>query len=417
MKSAGIIAIVAVAMIGVMVPSIFADIQYDEEQHFRIDLPDDWESKDYSQFYHSFKFSENLEPFPPIIFITYGIDDKIKGGVIKNESWEYQSPCDTKDDFGKVVSLTYHPYGYAEDFKCDGVPIAEIEEWDDDNFHFKKSTEITKWKSVWESGVLTSEVRSTMMHITNGVEFWNVVYHYDLRILNKIPDMDNRLTEIMASFEPSACNENSSLMITLNGERNPVLGETYQYSVVIDSPVESGFTYVVLGQNAFTYKIKNYPNTENSDNGYINLTGNIGLGNFEITYTDFAYNEGESFIKITNDCFQESFPINLWKTQPNLKEEISDVKEIKNIPSWVKNNAKWWAEGQIGDDAFTQGIQFLIKEKIMNVESTSQSSAELKKIPSWVKNNAKWWADGSIDEGSFVAGIEFLVKEGIILVN
>ena len=368
MKSAGIIAIVAVAMIGVMVPSIFADIQYDEEQHFRIDLPDDWESKDYSQFYHSFKFSENLEPFPPIIFITYGIDDKIKGGVIKNESWEYQSPCDAKDDFGKVVSLTYHPYGYAEDFKCDGVPIAEIEEWDDDNFHFKKSTEITKWKSVWESGVLTSEVRSTMMHITNGVEFWNVVYHYDLRILNKIPDMDNRLTEIMASFEPSACNENSSLMITLNGERNPVLGETYQYSVVIDSPVESGFTYVVLGQNAFTYKIKNYPNTENSDNGYINLTGNIGLGNFEITYTDFAYNEGESFIKITNDCFQESFPINLWKTQPNLKEEISDVKEIKNIPSWVKNNAKWWA-------------------------------------------------DGSIDEGSFVAGIEFLVKEGIILVN
>jgi len=64
-----------------------------------------------------------------------------------------------------------------------------------------------------------------------------------------------------------------------------------------------------------------------------------------------------------------------------------------------------------------QGIQYLIKEKIMSVESKSQSSAEAKEIPSWVKNNAKWWADGSIDEGSFVTGIEFLVKEGIIQVN
>ena len=69
------------------------------------------------------------------------------------------------------------------------------------------------------------------------------------------------------------------------------------------------------------------------------------------------------------------------------------------------------------DDAFTQGIQFLIKEKIVDVESISQSSTEAKEIPTWVKNNAKWWADGSIDEGSFVTGIEFLIKEGIISVN
>ena len=69
------------------------------------------------------------------------------------------------------------------------------------------------------------------------------------------------------------------------------------------------------------------------------------------------------------------------------------------------------------DDAFTQGIQFLIKEKIVDVESISQSSTEAKEIPTWVKNNVKWWADGSIDEGSFVTGIEFLIKEGIISVN
>jgi len=35
-------------------------------------------------------------------------------------------------------------------------------------------------------------------------------------------------------------------------------------------------------------------------------------------------------------------------------------------------------------------------------------------IPSWIKNNAGWWADGSIDDDSFIQGIQFLIKEGLI---
>jgi len=37
-------------------------------------------------------------------------------------------------------------------------------------------------------------------------------------------------------------------------------------------------------------------------------------------------------------------------------------------------------------------------------------------IPSWIKNNAKWWADGQISEDDFVGGIEWLVEQGIIKV-
>lgn len=36
------------------------------------------------------------------------------------------------------------------------------------------------------------------------------------------------------------------------------------------------------------------------------------------------------------------------------------------------------------------------------------------KIPSWIKNNAGWWADGTIDDNSFVQGIEYLISNGII---
>ena len=38
-------------------------------------------------------------------------------------------------------------------------------------------------------------------------------------------------------------------------------------------------------------------------------------------------------------------------------------------------------------------------------------------IPDWIKNNAGWWADGQIDDTAFLQGIQFLIKEGIIIVN
>jgi len=38
------------------------------------------------------------------------------------------------------------------------------------------------------------------------------------------------------------------------------------------------------------------------------------------------------------------------------------------IPEWIKNNAGWWASDQIDDDSFIQGIQFLIKEGILQIE-------------------------------------------------
>ncbi len=91
------------------------------------------------------------------------------------------------------------------------------------------------------------------------------------------------------------------------------------------------------------------------------------------------------------------------------------IETSTEIPSWIKNNAGWWAEGAIDDGSFVQGIQFLIKEGIVQIPPTSQgTSAGSNEIPSWIKNNAGWWAEGAIDDGSFVQGIQFLIKEGIM---
>ena len=43
-------------------------------------------------------------------------------------------------------------------------------------------------------------------------------------------------------------------------------------------------------------------------------------------------------------------------------------------------------------------------------------SAEENLIPSWVKNNAGWWADGTIDDNSFIQGIQFLIDTGVVIV-
>ena len=90
----------------------------------------------------------------------------------------------------------------------------------------------------------------------------------------------------------------------------------------------------------------------------------------------------------------------------------------ENVPEWVKNTAGWWADDQIPDSAFLQGIQFLIKEGMMMIPSTEISgSSETQEVPAWVKNNAGWWADDKISEGEFVNAIQYLVKVGIIIIE
>ena len=86
------------------------------------------------------------------------------------------------------------------------------------------------------------------------------------------------------------------------------------------------------------------------------------------------------------------------------------------IPNWVKNNAGWWANGQIPDSAFIQGIEFLIKEEIIVVPIFETESMTESSVPEWIKVNAGWWANGEIDDKTFAVGIEFLIKIGLIVV-
>ena len=96
---------------------------------------------------------------------------------------------------------------------------------------------------------------------------------------------------------------------------------------------------------------------------------------------------------------------------------IPNAFAVDVIPAWIKNNAGWWAEGQIDDQTFVNGMQFLIKEGIIQVSDTTSASNNSEFIPEWVKNTAGWWADGEISETEFLTAIQYLIKVGLIKID
>ena len=124
-------------------------------------------------------------------------------------------------------------------------------------------------------------------------------------------------------------------------------------------------------------------------------------------------------LALANQAFKESKNTFNQSKLPEIQNSpLLTVKQSK-VPEWVKNNAKWWSDGQVDDSTFSQGIGFLIKEKVISVSSLPPPASAVaeEKIPGWIKNNAKWWADGMISEDDFLKGITYMVEKGIVKVQ
>ena len=104
-----------------------------------------------------------------------------------------------------------------------------------------------------------------------------------------------------------------------------------------------------------------------------------------------------------------------------IHEEFTPTEEVPPIPSWIKKTVGWWAYGQVTEIEFLEGITYLIDNRIIVITDSSTfiaadnatESADYV-IPSWIKNNARWWADGDIPDSAFVSGLQWLIKNGIM---
>ncbi|MEM4391342.1 MAG: peptidase, partial [Candidatus Nitrosotenuis sp.] len=137
-------------------------------------------------------------------------------------------------------------------------------------------------------------------------------------------------------------------------------------------------------------------------------------GNYKVTLAIFSH----SLDDLTTFQGIASGTITIGDKGQTGKQETQSPQTDYEIPSWIKQNARWWAEGTIGDNDFVQAIQYLINQGIMRIPSTdSEASAASNTIPSWIKQNAKWWADGTIGDSDFVQGIQYLITNGIIKIR
>lgn len=146
-----------------------------------------------------------------------------------------------------------------------------------------------------------------------------------------------------------------------------------------------------------------------------------GFSMISIQVQDFAVKQEDGTYK--NEVDENKIKL-LRSILNDIKSENINIVSIKKIPSlfdsqilvpeWVRNNAKWWSAGQIEDNDFTSGIEYMIKEGIILVSESSGQKLEKGVIPDWVKNNAGWWAQGLITEGDFLNGVKYLVEKGII---
>jgi hypothetical protein len=91
------------------------------------------------------------------------------------------------------------------------------------------------------------------------------------------------------------------------------------------------------------------------------------------------------------------------------------LKNATSIPSWVKNNAKYWNKDSIDDSTFAQGIQYMINQGIITIPPVQDNQENhVVTIPKWVKQSAGFWSDGQITDDDFVKAIQWLITNGII---
>jgi len=173
--------------------------------------------------------------------------------------------------------------------------------------------------------------------------------------------------------------------------------------------------------------IEFYKALEINPNSVLALNGmGLGFGNFG------EYSEAERYFKKSleidaDNQVTQNYLISLEKLvqkysldvfeNPTKKPAFLQALEERTIPYWIKNNAGWWSDDKISDNDFIAGIEYLIKNKIINLSSQNINENSSDVIPAWIKNNAGWWSAGKISDGDFLSGIKYLIENSIIKVN
>jgi len=163
--------------------------------------------------------------------------------------------------------------------------------------------------------------------------------------------------------------------------------------------------------------VRNQENSLLANAKILTIKGLTGYGGYDNKY--FSNEKGEITIPYSENTGY------IWIQKGGFNDKKLSIIQcsINEIPSWIKTNADWWIKGEIDEDSFIQGMQYLVKNNIIKIpkvsdeEMTSAVYNKGERIPQWVTQNVQWWVNGGINDDTFLQGMQFLVINRIINVE
>jgi hypothetical protein len=423
LKSVFIIAIVAVAMIGVMVPSIFA-----EKEGVIL-------KQDENIYIHNFNYYPMLGGTQELGYTSQSVilGDVVNisendlfyvvlraniydDGKLKTTALEFPSKTHLRSGESSTFALYPEWTGWdcfelwVEDYKdesnTDVVEGTEIE---------KKINDAIQVTMTDNRGQLKIKVKNTDFNPIYNV--WVNVAKYDssnnilgmgYEFIPKINAEQTKKVEVMGYLAGYKTQSDLDKYIYEQPDRIEI---EVQGSTYYNSPPDFSYFHGKNSDEKYVKLVQSFLSETNVGN---NLSGNIVGKHIDL---DFVKSSIQS--ELQN-------PSKQGYCTEQLIQEPEIVESSLSIPKWIKNNAGWWASDEIDDDAFLTGIAYMVSNKILEIPSSEKIESDYDDIvknnlnptiPSWIKNNAGWWADGIINDNDFAIGIQYLIKTGIIIVK
>lgn len=270
---------------------------------------------------------------------------------------------------------------------------------------------------------LDSTIRHEMGH-SFGLGHYIVPYDRLYNIINGLEDMPSIMIDTVTvlgvkHYDITSLDIAQVKSIYGNGGFDNQVEPKYQRIHQLSTDKKSYYPNekIVLDINTGTFTEKSFVEilVVDSNNTMIENFG-VSKSNSTISLSDKYQKNGEYLAElinpITGDFDFTSFTIGVPSVQPD--DTNQKTSTTLQIPSWMKNSAKWWSQGLISDGEFTNGLEFLVNQGIVKIPHSQSTNRHPSQIPDRVKTDAGLWAAGKISYEEFAKDIQYLTYDRII---